>query len=158
MNQTVPSVKLICRSLIQRITYISTAAHFSPSKPIDECEIWDPITRRYENRRTENLRKKDIKSVSFVQCKPKTHHNKIHAPVTTWPQEQFGNPSPILTHQCFHKHTSQRFSSEKTCKISNLSKSLIAGNDVYLNCNSFLALQTDWWVRDMRPNYSSMWK
>ena len=70
-------------------------------------------------------------------------HNKIHAPVTTWPQEQFGNPTPILTYGCFHKHTSQRFSSKKTCQISNLNKSLIAGNHVYLNCSAFLALQTD---------------
>ena len=84
-----------------------------------------------------------MKSVSFVQCKPKTHDNKSHAPVTTWPQEQFGKPTPILTHGCFLKHTSQIFSSKKTCEISNLNKSLIAGNHVYLNCNAFLALQTD---------------
>ena len=69
--------------------------------------------------------------------------NKIHTPVTTWPQEQFFHPAPIFTHRCFHKHTSQRFSSKKTCQISNLHKSLIAGNHVYLNCSAFLALQTD---------------
>ena len=40
---------------------------------IEELKIWG---------------KKNIKSVSFVQCKPKAHDNKIHAPVTTWPQEQ----------------------------------------------------------------------
>ena len=68
---------------------------------------------------------------------------KIHATITTWPQEQFGNPTPILTHRRFHKQTSQRFSSKKTCQISNLNKSLIAGNHVYLNCSAFLALQTD---------------
>ena len=69
--------------------------------------------------------------------------NKIQIPVTTWPQEKFFNPAPILTHRCFHKHTSERFSSKKTCQISNLNKSLIAGNYVYLNCSAFLALQTD---------------
>ena len=69
--------------------------------------------------------------------------NKIHAPVTTWPQQQFFNPAPILTHRCFHKHTSQRFSSKKTCQISNLNKSLIALNHVYLNYSAFFALQTD---------------
>ena len=69
--------------------------------------------------------------------------NKIHTSVTTWPQEQFFNPAPILRHRCFHKHTSQRFSSKKTCQISNLNKSLIAGNHVYLNCSAFLAFQTD---------------
>ena len=47
------------------------------------------------------LGKKNIKSVSFVQCKPKTHDNKFHAPPTTWPQEQFCNPTPILTHDAF---------------------------------------------------------
>ena len=67
--------------------------------------------------------------------------NKIHTPVTTWPQEQFFNPAPILRHRCFHKHTSQRFSSKKTCQISNLNKS--PGNHVYLNCSAFLAFQTD---------------
>ena len=36
---------------------------------------------------------------------------KIHAPVTTWPQEQLLNPAPILRHRCFHKNTSQQFSS-----------------------------------------------
>ena len=41
----------------QGITYISTAAHFQLSKPIDECEIRDPITCLCENR-TENLRQK----------------------------------------------------------------------------------------------------
>ena len=29
------------------------------------------------------------------------HDNKIQAPVTTWPQQQFFNPTPILTHRCF---------------------------------------------------------
>ena len=48
------------------------------------------------------------------------HDNIIHAPVTSWPHEQFFNPAPILTHRCFHKHTSQRFSSKKTCQISIL--------------------------------------
>ena len=71
------------------------------------------------------------------------HHNKIHAPVATWPEEQFGNPTAVLTHPCLHKHTSQRFSNKKTCQISNLNKSLIAGNHVYLNCSAFLALQTN---------------
>ena len=69
--------------------------------------------------------------------------NKIHAPVTTWPQDQIFNPAPILTHRCFHKHTSQRFSSNKTFQISNLNKSVMAGNHVYLNCSAFLAFQTD---------------
>ena len=68
---------------------------------------------------------------------------KIHAPVTTWPQEQLLNPAPILRHRCFHKNTSQQFSSTKTCQISNLNKSLIAGNHVYLNCSAFFALQTE---------------
>ena len=94
----------------------------------------------------------------ITQNKPKTHDNKIHAPVTTWPQEKFGNTTPILMHGCFHKNTWQRFSSKRTCQISNLNKSLIAGNHVYLNCSAFLALQTDWWVRDMRPHYLSMSK
>ena len=71
------------------------------------------------------------------------HHKKIHAPVTTWPQEQFLNSTPILTHGYFLKQTLQRFSSKETCQISNLKKSLIAGNHVYLNCSAFLALQTD---------------
>ena len=71
------------------------------------------------------------------------HNNKIHAPVTTWPQEQCFNPTPILTHPCILKQTSQRFSTKKTCQISNLNKSLIAGNHVYLNCSAFLALQID---------------
>ena len=71
------------------------------------------------------------------------HHNKIHAPVATWPEEQLFKLTPILTHRCLHKHTSQRFSSKKTCQISNLNKSLIAGNHLYLNCSAFLALQTD---------------
>ena len=118
----------------------------------------NPITCWCQNRRTENLREKNIKSVSFVQCKPKTRGNKIHAPVTTWPQEQFFNLLPISTHRRFFKQTSPRFSSKKTCEISNLNKSLIAGNHVYLNCSAFLALQTDWWVQDMRPHYSSTWK
>ena len=30
---------------------------------------------------------------------------KTPTPVTTWPQEQFFNPAPILTHQCFHQYT-----------------------------------------------------
>ena len=75
--------------------------------------------------------------------KAKMHDNKTHKPVTTWPQEQFFNLLPILTDPYFHKHTSQRFSSKKACQISNLNKSLIAGNHVYLNCNTFLALQSD---------------
>ena len=48
------------------------------------------------------------------------HHNKIHAPVTTSPQEQFLNPTPILTHPSFLKQTSQRFSSKKTTKFQIL--------------------------------------
>ena len=71
------------------------------------------------------------------------HHNKIHAPVATWPEEQLFKLTPILTHRCFLKQTSQRFSNKKTCQISNLNKSLIAGNHVYLNCSAFLALQTN---------------
>ena len=46
--------------------------------------------------------------------------NKIHAPVTAWFQQQFFNPTPILTHRCFPKQTSQRFSSKKTCQIQIL--------------------------------------
>ena len=72
------------------------------------------------------------------------HDNKIHASLTTWPQGQFFNPTAILTHRCFHQYTRQRFSSKKTCQISNLNKSLIAGNHVSLNCSAFLALQTYW--------------
>ena len=71
------------------------------------------------------------------------HDNKIHAPVTTWPQEQFLKRTAILTRPCILKQTSQRFSTKKTCQISNLNKSLIAGDYVYLNCSAFLALQTD---------------
>ena len=71
------------------------------------------------------------------------HNNKIRFPVATWPQQQWFNPTPILTHGCFLKQTSQRFSSKKTCQISSLNKSLIAGNHVNLNCSAFLALQTD---------------
>ena len=71
------------------------------------------------------------------------HDNKILAPVTTWPQEQLFKLTPILTHRCFHKYKSQRFSSKKTCQISNLNKSLIAGNHIYVNYSAFLALQTD---------------
>ena len=71
------------------------------------------------------------------------HDNKIHATVTTWLQEQFFNPTPILTRPCILKPTSQRFSSKKTCQISNLNKSLIAKDHLYLNCSAFLALQTD---------------
>ena len=100
----------------------------------------------------------DIKVISFVKRKPKMHHYKIHDPVTISSSEQFVNLTPILTHRCFHKGSSQRFSSKKTCQISNLNKPLIAGNHVYLNCSAFLALQTDWWVQDMRPHCSSIWK
>ena len=71
------------------------------------------------------------------------HHNKIHAPVATWPEEQLFKLTPILTHRCFHKYKSQRFSSKKTWQISNLNKSLIAGNHIYINCSAFLTLQTD---------------
>ena len=71
------------------------------------------------------------------------HDNKIHAPVATWPEEQLFKLTPILTHRCFHKYKSQRFSSKKTCQVSNLNKSLIAGNHVYVNCSAFLTLQTD---------------
>ena len=71
------------------------------------------------------------------------HDNKNHANVTTWLQEQFFKPTPILTHRCFLKQASQRFSSKTTCQISNLNKSLIAGDHVYLNCIAFLAFQTD---------------
>ena len=71
------------------------------------------------------------------------HDNKIHAPVTTWPPPKWFNPMPTLTHPCILKQTSRRFSSKKSCQISNLNKSLIAGNHVYLNCSAFLALQTD---------------
>ena len=35
------------------------------------------------------------------------------------------------------------FRVSKICQISNLKKSLIAGNHVYLNCSAFLALQTN---------------
>ena len=56
---------------------------------------------RFENRKTENLREKIIKFVPFVKRKPKMRHNKIHASVTTWPQEQFFNPVPILTIDAF---------------------------------------------------------
>ena len=41
------------------------------------------------------------------------HDNKIHAPVATWPEEQLFKLTPILTHRCFHKYKSQRFSSKK---------------------------------------------
>ena len=34
------------------------------------------------------------------------------------------------------------FRVSKTCQISNVKKSLIAGNHVYLNCSAFLALLT----------------
>ena len=71
------------------------------------------------------------------------HDNKIHAPVTTWPREQFFNATAILTHRCFHQYTLQRFSSKKTCQISILNKSLIPGYLLYLNCSAFLVLQTD---------------
>ena len=72
------------------------------------------------------------------------HHNKIHATVATWLQEQFFDSTPILTYRCFLKKTSQRFSSKKICQISNLNKSLIAGDHVNLNCSALiLALQTD---------------
>ena len=84
-----------------------------------------------------------MKFISFVQCKAKMHYNKIHALVTTWPQEQFFNPTQILTHSCIITETSQIFSSKKTCQISNLNKSLIAGNHIYLNCSAFLAPKTD---------------
>ena len=49
------------------------------------------------------------------------HHNKIHAPVTTWPQEKFGKATPILTHLCFHKHTSQDFRVKKFQILTNRS-------------------------------------
>ena len=71
------------------------------------------------------------------------HDNKIQAPVTTWPHQQYLKGTAILMRPCILKHTSQRFSSKKTCQISNLNKYLIAGNHVYLNCSAFLALQTD---------------
>ena len=80
-----------------------------------------------------------MKFISFVQCKAKIHYNKIHALVTTWPQEQFFNTTQILTHSCILIEQSQRFSSEKTYQISNLNKSLIAGNHAYLNCSALLA-------------------
>ena len=41
------------------------------------------------------------------------HDNKIHATVATWLQEQFFDSTPTLTHPCFLKQTSQRFSSKK---------------------------------------------
>ena len=63
-----------------------------------------------------------MKFISFVQCKAKIHYNKIHVLVTTWPQEQFFNPTQILTHSCILTETSQIFSSKKTCQISNLKK------------------------------------
>ena len=79
---------------------------------------------------------KNIKFISFVQSKAKMHCNKIRALVTTSPQEQFFNPTPILTHSCILIETSQRFSSKKTRQISNLNKSLIAGNHVCLPSRS----------------------
>ena len=50
-----------------------------------------------------------IKFISFVQCKAKMHHKKIHALVTTWRHEQFFNATQILTHSCILKKKSQRF-------------------------------------------------
>ena len=41
------------------------------------------------------------------------HDNKIHAPVTTWPHQQFLNGTAILMCPCILKQTSQRFSSKK---------------------------------------------
>ena len=48
------------------------------------------------------------------------HDNKIHAPIAAWPQEQFSNSAPILTHSCILKQTSQRFSSKKLVKFQIL--------------------------------------
>ena len=62
------------------------------------------------------------------------HDNKTQTPVTTWPPPKLFNPTPILTHPRILKQTSRRFSSKKSCQISNLNKSLIPGNHVYLNC------------------------
>ena len=47
------------------------------------------------------------------------------------------DPTQILTHSCILNKKSQRFLSKKTCEITNLKKSLIAGNYVYLNCRHF---------------------
>ena len=66
------------------------------------------------------------------------HDNKIHAPVTTWPHQQYLKGTAILMRPCILKHTSQGFSSKKNLPNSNLNKSLIAGNHVYLNCSAFL--------------------
>ena len=44
-----------------------------------------------------------MKFISFAQCKAKIHYNKIHALVTTWPQEQFFNTTQILT-QFMHSY------------------------------------------------------
>ena len=84
-----------------------------------------------------------MKFISFVQCKAKIHYNKIHARVTTWPQEQFFNPTQILTHSCILTETSQIFQVKKLAKFQILKKSLIAGIHVHLNCSLFLAPQTD---------------
>ena len=84
-----------------------------------------------------------MKFISFVQCKAKIHYNKIHALVTTWPQEQFFNPTQILTHSCILQTHHKYFQVKKLAKFQILKKSLIAGIHVHLNCSSFYPPQTD---------------
>ena len=48
------------------------------------------------------------------------HDNKNHANVTTWIQEQFFKPTPILTHRCFLKQASQDFRVKQLAKFQIL--------------------------------------
>ena len=45
---------------------------------------------------------------------------KIHAPVTTWPQEQLLNPTPILRHRCFQKTHHKDFRVQQLAKFQIL--------------------------------------
>ena len=82
--------------------------------------------------------------------------NKIDAPVTTWPQQQFIQPTPILTHPCIQ--TSQRFSSVspnmpnfKPQQIPHSSESRISQlKRIFSSPNRLMS------ARYMRPHYSSM--
>ena len=49
------------------------------------------------------------------------HNNKVHAPVTTWPQQQLFNPTPILTHPCFLNRHHKDFRVRKLAKFKILS-------------------------------------
>ena len=48
------------------------------------------------------------------------HDNKIHAPVTSWPKEQFFNPTPILMHLAFLNRHHKDFRVKKVAEFQIL--------------------------------------